>query len=526
VRDTTNPLARRYYLIGNIFFEQGKHDLAIQCYTRATEEDPAYSSAYFNRTLSYAISSMYDLAAKDAITVMKIEPDSHDGPYVMGVICEYTHNLKAASEWYKMSLKRNPDYSPARERLRGLESRMEFDSSPDFTPTWRETNSQNELLETSSANDDVREPASGLEAPSFGSSGGGDAAATGRWSQQTVGQTLIVEGQIKGHSLYRPEKRMSDVAGLDDLKRNLERTVVRPAKRPQGLKRWQMCDGFSILLFGPSGCGKTHLAEALAGEIGAYILIFNLNEVVDMYSGNTEKNMHGLFQQARDLLAKGKTRYIVVFIDELDAIGMNRGLDRNDASYRRATNQLLMELDGMERNPEGLIVVGATNRPWDIDPALKRAGRFGDEWYVPIPSPVDRESLFELYLRGLPVGSVDYRRLARATKAYSPADIKNTVRKAKFSAWDREDSSGKDTVLTTDDLLTVVRSNKGSSLYNWFQDTAEEFASKPLDKTRYKQMLDDMVTVLGHGMEPRRNGGKGSPSSVRPRDRQAIPAYA
>ena len=505
MRRTPNPIAKKYFDIGGALFEQNKHDEAIACYTRAIEEDREYGSAYFNRALSYALLSRYREATEDAEMVLRLEPESHDGLYVLGVISEYQHDYECAAECYKASLSKKPDYHQAGERLRNLESKMQ---SGRATPA-----------EGVDAELDM-EPDVPLPCGMF------PAEEELQPPQQKTGRTLIVEGQIKGLALNRPRKKMEDVIGLEDVKRELELSVIGPARRPEAMKRWGIESGLSILLYGPSGCGKTHLVEALAGEIGAYILVFNLNEVLDMYSGNTEKNIHAIFQQARDFIAKGEAHYIVVFIDELDALGMNRAVDRDASGRRAAINQLLMELDGVERNPEGLIIVGATNRPWDIDPALKRAGRFGDEWYVAIPSLPERRNLFELYLKSAPTGDVGYQKLARATRTYSPADIKRVVRMAKFRAMEREGSSGKETVMTTEDMMEVIRSNQVSSLYNWFLAIAEEFASKPLDRKKYRRMIDDMVAILGNRAKLKLSGKRDSAPASRIRERQSIPAYA
>lgn len=503
MRRTPDPIAKKYYDIGGTLFEQNRHEEAIASYTRAIEEDREYGSAYYNRALSYALLDRYQEAAKDARIVLQLEPDSHDGPYVLGVICEYQHDYRGAAEWYEASLSKNPDYPAAKERLRNLERKMRLE---DMTPA---EGIDGEL--------DVESDVPFIS---------GEDLADAGLRPQKAGRTLIVEGQIKGLALHRPRKKMEDVIGLGDVKRELELSVIGPAKRLEGLKRWNVESGLSIMLYGPSGCGKTHLVEAMAGELDAYILIFNLNEVFDMYSGNTEKNIHAIFQQARDIIAKGKARHIVVFIDELDALGMNRAMDRDASGRRAAINQLLVELDGVERNQEGLIIVGATNRPWDIDAALKRAGRFGDEWYVAIPSLQERKSLFEFYLRGVPTGDVGYQKLARATRTYSPADIKRVVRMAKFRAMEREGSSGKETVLTTEDMMEVIRNNQVSSLYTWFLAIEEEFASKPLDRKKYKRMMEDMAVVLGKRGKLNQPGEGDSASAPKTRRKQLIPAYA
>jgi len=498
-----NPLAKKYFDEGGELFGQNRHVEAIERLTKAIEIDGEYASAYFNRALCYASLGMYDQATKDVEAVLRLEPDCHDGPYVLGVICEYQHNYERAIQWYNESLSKKADFPAARERLESLEGKMQP--------------SLESFIETIDIGSED-EPAS----PSCGLS---DFAEAGS-KQRKLGETRIVEGQIKGIALTRPMRKIEDVVGLEEVKRALELSVIGPAKRPGGMKRWNLEGGLSVLLYGPTGCGKTYLVEALAGEIEAYILVLNLNEVLDMYSGNTEKNIHTVFRQARELVTKGGASHVVIFIDELDALGMSRAMDRDSSGKRAAVNQLLMELDGLDRNPEGLIIVGATNRPWDIDPALVRAGRFGDEWYVAAPSSQERSSLFELYLRGVPTDHVDYRRLAEMTGAYSPADIKRVVRVAKLRAMEREGVSGKETALSTNDVEEVIRGNQTSSLRSWFLTTAEEFLSKNLDRTKYRRMLEDMVMVLGNG------DGLTQPEGIDPsllpgiRGKQTVSAYA
>jgi len=498
-----NPLAKKYLDEGGELFEQNRHMEAIERLTKAIEIDGEYSSAYFNRALCYASLGLYDQATKDVEAVLRLEPDCHDGPYLLGMICEYQRNYEKAIQWYNESLSKKTDYSAARERLENLKVRVQ-PNLESFTETIG-----------IGSEDELASPIYDLK--DFAKAGLG---------QRKLGETRIVDGQIKGIALTRPMRKMEDIVGLEEVKRALELSVIGPAKRPGGMKRWNLESGLSVLLYGPTGCGKTYLVEALAGEIEACILVLNLNEVLDMYSGNTEKNIHTVFRQARELVTKGGATHVVIFIDELDALGMSRALDRDSPGKRAAVNQLLMELDGVDRNPEGLIIVGATNRPWDIDPALVRAGRFGDEWYVAVPSSQERSSLFELYLKGVPTEHVDYGRLADMTSAYSPADIKKVVRMAKLRAMERENISGKETVLSTNDVEDVIRGNQTSSLRSWFLTTAEEFASKHLDRTKYKRMLEDMVTVLGN--EDRLTQSEGIEHSLLPgiRGKQTVSAYA
>ena len=336
---------------------------------------------------------------------------------------------------------------------------------------------------------------------------------------QNVGETKIIEGQIRGLARFHPTKTLKDVIELEDVKEFLRINVVIPSIKPEVLERWKVGGGLSLMLYGPSGCCKTYLVESLAGEIGADLILLKLHEVVDMYSGNTEKNIHMVFQMARDLLVKGGAKQVIIFIDELDAIGLSRAIDVDASGRRAAVNQLLIELDGLEKNPKGLIVVGATNKPWDVDPALKRSGRFGDWLYIPPPSSAGRRNLFEYSLRDAPTTEIDYDKLAGLTNFYSPADIVRVTRAAKRLASAREAVSGKKVALTTDDLLAAIDHNKTGTLHHWFREVARETSSHLVDETEYKPFLDDISRALGTKRYMKN-------TVSRPKKRPAIAAYA
>jgi AAA+ superfamily predicted ATPase len=492
-----------------LFLDRNEFDKAIDCYTRAIKEDPEYSSAYHNRALSYAHSRRYDKAAKDAQMVRKFEPESWDAPYLLGVLCERRNDCEGAIKWYVESLFKNANNVEARGALKRLE-RATHDAD-----LVKSAISSIEDGDAEQSPESLAEIASlEVESPSLHWKERKETRTRRGSPQLKIGETRTVEGQIKGLAMYRSARKFEDVIGLDDVKEALRLTVVVPASRPDGVKRWKIEGGVSVLLYGPSGCGKTYIAECLAGEIDAFILYLQLNEVLDMYVGNEEKNIHTVFQQARDLISEGRTRCVVIFIDELDAIGLSRSFDSKESPCRRAIAQLLVELDGVEKNQEGVIVVGATNLPWDIDPALKRSGRFGDALYVGGPSLLERKSLFESYLRGIPLGDINYGKLARATKYCSPSDIKRIVRWAKCKVNEKEHKSGEETLMTTEDLMGAILSINTSTLYNWFADNKEKISSSSVDKTRYKPLMDDMERVLGT---------KSKPSQVS--EKQVISAY-
>ena len=135
--------------------------------------------------------------------------------------------------------------------------------------------------------------------------------------------------------------------------------------------------GGGILMYGPPGCGKTHLARATAGEVQAKFMSIGINDVLDMWMGNSERNLHSLFEQAR------RNRPCVLFFDEVGRIGRQQRSDMRQSSGRHLVNQFLAEMDGTTSNNEGVLILGATNAPWHVDSAFRRPGRFDQVLFVP-----------------------------------------------------------------------------------------------------------------------------------------------
>ena len=193
-----------------------------------------------------------------------------------------------------------------------------------------------------------------------------------------------------------------------------------------------------------------------------------------MYAGNTEKNMHAIFEQAR------ANTPVVIFFDELDALGTKRsggGGGENQSFMRMAVNQFLQEMDGVEKNPEGIFVIGATNQPWDIDPALKRSKRFGESIYIPPPDYKTRKSAFIYNTRNMPLGHMSYDRLARATMGFSQADIEEICDKAALIPAAEEDRTGKRRKIQMSDFISMIK-RKGNSLDEWYAMMKKEIISK------------------------------------------------
>ncbi|MFG3705137.1 ATP-binding protein [Micromonospora sp. NPDC047670] len=210
--------------------------------------------------------------------------------------------------------------------------------------------------------------------------------------------------------------RLADVGGMSAVKERLELAFLGPLRNPQLRKMYGKSLRGGLMLYGPPGCGKTFLARAVAGEMGAKFISLSIVDVLDMWMGNSERNLHELFQAAR------RNAPCVLFLDEVDALGHKRS-QVGSSSMRTLGNQLLAELDGMEGSNEGVFVLAATNTPWDVDPALRRPGRLDRVVLVLPPDAEARRSILEYHLRERPIAGIDLRKIVAATEDYSGADL-------------------------------------------------------------------------------------------------------
>jgi AAA+ superfamily predicted ATPase len=221
----------------------------------------------------------------------------------------------------------------------------------------------------------------------------------------------------------RPRVTLDDVGGLEQVKARLDAAFLAPLRNPELRAYYGKSLRGGLLLYGPPGCGKTFLARAVAGELGANFFALGLNDVLDMWLGESERRLHDAFAAAR------RAAPCVLFLDELDALGQKRSQLRHSGG-RNVVNQLLTELDGIQADNEGVFVLAATNHPWDIDTALRRPGRLDRTVLVLPPDQPAREAIFRKALEGRPITGVDPVKLARRTDGCSGADLVHIVESA------------------------------------------------------------------------------------------------
>ncbi|KAK2663709.1 hypothetical protein Ddye_002283 [Dipteronia dyeriana] len=223
-----------------------------------------------------------------------------------------------------------------------------------------------------------------------------------------------------------PNVSWTDIGGLENVKRELQETVQYPVEHPEKFEKFGMSPSKGVLFYGPPGCGKTLLAKAIANECQANFISVKGPELLTMWFGESEANVREIFDKAR------QSAPCVLFFDELDSIATQRGGSVGDAggAADRVLNQLLTEMDGMTAK-KTVFIIGATNRPDIIDPALLRPGRLDQLIYIPLPDEASRLQIFKACLRKSPVSSgVDLAALARYTHGFSGADITEICQRA------------------------------------------------------------------------------------------------
>ncbi|KAJ6672339.1 AAA-FAMILY ATPASE [Salix viminalis] len=223
-----------------------------------------------------------------------------------------------------------------------------------------------------------------------------------------------------------PNVSWEDIGGLENIKRELQETVQYPVEHPEKFEKFGMSPSKGVLFYGPPGCGKTLLAKAIANECQANFISVKGPELLTMWFGESEANVREIFDKAR------QSAPCVLFFDELDSIATQRGNSVGDAggAADRVLNQLLTEMDGMTAK-KTVFIIGATNRPDIIDPALLRPGRLDQLIYIPLPDEASRLQIFRACLRKSPVArDVDLAALARYTQGFSGADITEICQRA------------------------------------------------------------------------------------------------
>ncbi|MEM4367230.1 MAG: AAA family ATPase [Candidatus Anstonellales archaeon] len=426
--DPKNPII--YNNRGDAYYRKGDYASAIKDYDKAISLNPNYMKAFYNRGLSYASLEDYDNAVKDFGRVIELKPDFVEAYHLRGLAYEYAGDLDNAIAHFEKALSLNPGFTDAKIHLDDVKSKKE-------------------------------------------TSGGGK------------------EGTADIKLLQKPKLKFEDVAGMEKLKEEIREAIVYPLLKPELATKYGKMAGGGILMYGPPGCGKTYIVKAAAGECQANFINAKLSDLLDMYVGNTEKNIHKVFELAR------KNAPCIIFFDEVDAIGGRRDQQEGQQYMKMAVNQLLYEMDGIEANNQAVLVIAATNAPWDVDPALRRSGRFSKTLYVPEPDLKSRMEIIKLHSKKRPLaGPLPLFKLGLATLGYAAADLKEVVEEAASIPWREALKTGKERKVTAADYVAAVRKKK-SSLPPWFEQAKKQIGKQEevtiIDGKEHKKVTDSKM---------------------------------
>jgi transitional endoplasmic reticulum ATPase len=255
----------------------------------------------------------------------------------------------------------------------------------------------------------------------------------------------------------KPAIRFDDVAGLEDVKEDIRLKMLYPLEHPELAERFGIRAGGGVLLYGPPGTGKTMLAKATAGEIDATFFRVSPADVLSKWVGEAEQNIKKLFDAAR---AEPRS---IIFIDEIEALVPARR-DEGSSVMQRVVPQILQGMEGFDKTAaQSVLFMGATNVPWQLDPAVLRPGRFDEKVYIPLPDLAARRLMLDLYLANRPLADdVDLDVIAARLEGYSGADIRYVCDRAATIPFLQSVASGEEGEITNGVLESVLADTRPS----------------------------------------------------------------
>jgi len=280
----------------------------------------------------------------------------------------------------------------------------------------------------------------------------------------------------------------ADVGNLEEIKRGIKLAIIYPLKRPDLYELYKRGIKSSIILYGPPGCGKTLLARATAGEVNANFSNVKIPDLLSKWYGETDRNIQRIFKEARN------NAPAILFFDEVDGIGSHKDTEHHE---RRILHTFLTELDGFEDRGD-IMILAATNSPWNIDPALMRPGRFDKLFFVSPPDFQARVEIFKIHLRGRPVAEdCDLKELASLTETYSGADIREVCNEAAMFPLEEAMKENPSRDICMEDFLKAIKNVKSSLLY-WQRIAKLRIVERKMEEFfpdifEYSQKLEERI---------------------------------
>ncbi len=283
-------------------------------------------------------------------------------------------------------------------------------------------------------------------------------------------------GESEWHVAEKPDVRLDDVAGLDDVKEQIRIKMIYPFTHPEMAQRFKIKKGGGILLFGPPGTGKTMLAKAVAAEIDAAFFTVKPSEIMSKWVGEAEQKIASLFAHARQY------DRAAIFIDEVEALVPKRS-GSGSTVMQRVVPQILAEMEGFgtrkQDESRALMFMGATNEPWALDEAVMRPGRFDEKIYIPLPDAEARRKILSLHLEGKPLApDVLMDELVQRLEGYSGADIRRICEKSGDIPFVESVKTGEARNIEMRDVLRAIGEVK-PSVSSQSLEKFERFANQP-----------------------------------------------
>jgi len=284
--------------------------------------------------------------------------------------------------------------------------------------------------------------------------------------------------------MKNPRYNFKDIAGMQEVKEQIRMKVLAPLQHPEVFKQYGKKLGGGLLLYGPPGCGKSLIAEATAGEAGLAFFNVKASDIKSKYVGETEKNISTLFESARR-----EKNGAIIFFDEFESIGGER--TKAKSHDKGFVSHLLTEMDGVGNKDQKILIMAATNLPWEVDIALRREGRFGTTIFVCPPDFDARKKMIELNLEGRPTEKFSADVVAQMTEKFSGADIKALCERAVDIPLREFLNTGKIRKVDIGDFMDAIKKLKATT-QAWFNIVRKEGINH-----RGDPLMDEILAKAG-----------------------------